>query len=94
MTEEKTRPIVTIDGPAASGKGTIYSYTISHIAGGSEYYINKTPYVIGIILLEEGVRLMTNIVNSKHSSIEIGKNVKVVFKRLNDEIVLPCFTIV
>ena len=30
----------------SSGKGTIYSFTISHIAGGSEYYINKTPYII------------------------------------------------
>ena len=30
----------------ASGKGTIYSFTISNIAGGSEFYINKTPYII------------------------------------------------
>ena len=30
---------------------------------GSEFYINKTPYIIGIILLEEGVRLMSNIVD-------------------------------
>ena len=77
----------------ASGKGTIYSFTISNIAGGSEFYINKTPYIIGIILLEEGVRLMSNIVDCDHSSVEIGKKVKVVFKRLNNEIVLPCFTI-
>ena len=78
----------------SSGKGTIYSFTISHIPGGSEYYINKTPYVIGVILLEEGVRLMSNIVDCDHSSVEIGKKVKVVFKRLTNEIVLPCFTIV
>ena len=77
----------------ASGKGIIYSFTISNIAGGSEFYINKTPYIIGIILLEEGVRLMSNIVDCDHSSVEIGKKVKVVFKRLNNEIVLPCFTI-
>ena len=78
----------------ASGRGTIYSFTISHIAGGSEFYINKTPYIIGSIVLEEGVRLMSNIVNCEHSSVEIGKKVKVVYKKLDNEIVFPCFTIV
>ena len=34
----------------SSGKGTIYSFTISNVAGGSEFYLNKTPYIIGIIL--------------------------------------------
>ena len=78
----------------ASGKGIIYSFTISNIAGGSEFYINKTPYIIGIILLEEGVRLMSNIVDCDHSSVEIGKKVKVVFKKLNEDIIFPCFTLI
>ena len=77
----------------ATGKGTIYSFTISYIAGGSEFYIKKTPYVIASILLEEGVRLMSNIVDSHHSKIKIGKKVKVVFKELNAEVTFPCFKI-
>ena len=37
---------------------------------------------------------MSNIVDCDHSRVDIGKKkVKVVFKRLNNEIVLPCFTI-
>ena len=78
----------------SSGKGIIYSFTISHIAGGSEYYINKTPYIIGIILLEEGVRLMSNIVDCDYSNVEIEKKVKVVYKKLNADIIFPCFTLV
>ena len=78
----------------ASGKGRIYSYTISHIPGGSEYYINKTPYIIGSILLEEGVRIMSNIVDSDYSRVKIGEKVKVVFKTLDSDIVFPCFTLV
>ena len=78
----------------ASGKGIIYSFTISNIAGGSEFYIKKTPYVIASILLEEGVRLMSNIVDSHHSEIKIGKKVKVVFKELNAEVTFPCFKII
>ena len=78
----------------SSGKGTIYSFTISHIAGGSEFYVNKTPYIVASILLDEGVRLMSNIVDCDHSIVEIGKNVKVVFKKLDSDLVFPCFTIV
>ena len=76
----------------ASGGGNIYSFTISHIPGGSEYYVGKTPYIIGSILLNEGVRLMSNIVDCDHSKVKIGKKVKVVFKKLDSEIVFPCFT--
>ena len=78
----------------ATGKGTIYSYTISYIAGGSEFYVKKTPYIIASILLDEGVRLMSNIVDSDHSEVKIGKKVKVIFKKLNDEIIFPCFKII
>ena len=78
----------------SSGKGTIYSFTISHIAGGSEFYVNKTPYIVASILLDEGVRLMSNIVDCDHSIVEIGKNVKVIFKKLDSDLVFPCFTIV
>ena len=89
---------VTADEPfewvESAGKGTIYSFTISHIAGGSEFYVNKTPYIVASILLEEGVRLMSNIVDCDHSIVKIGKNVKVVFKKLDNDLVFPCFTIV
>ena len=78
----------------SSGKGIIYSYTISHIAGGSKYYIDKVPYVIGSILLEENVRLTSSILTKDFSKIKIGKNVVVVFKKLDNNIVFPCFKLV
>ena len=78
----------------ASGKGTIYSFTISHIPGGSKYYIDKTPYIIASILLEEGVRLTSNIISKDFKEIKIGKDVKVKFIKLTDEITFPCFVLV
>ena len=78
----------------ASGKGTIYSFTISHIPGGSKYYIDKTPYIIASILLEEGVRLTSNIISKDFKEIKIGKDVKVKFVKLTDEITFPCFVLV
>ena len=75
----------------ASGTGVIYSFTISYIAGGSKYYLDKTPYVIGSILLDEGVRITSNIFAEDNSDIKIGKKVEVFFKKLNEEITFPCF---
>ena len=78
----------------ASGYGKIYSFTVSYIPGGSKYYLDKVPYVIGSILLEENVRIMSNIITNDISSLEIGKKVKVCFRKLNDDIVFPCFKLI
>ena len=78
----------------ASGKGSIYSYTKSNIPGGSKYYLNKVPYIIAIVLLEEGVKIMTNIYESDEKNIKIGKSVKVIFKKLDENITFPCFKII
>ena len=75
----------------ASGNGIIYSFTISYIPGGSKYYLDKTPYVISSILLQENVRLMSNIITNNIEDVQIGKKVKVEFKELNEEITLPYF---
>lgn len=78
----------------ASGKGVIYSYTTSYIPGGCELYKDKVPYIISSILLEENIRIISNIVDSEHSKVKIGMKVKVVFKKLNPAIVFPCFQLV
>ena len=78
----------------ASGKGTIYSFTISHIPGGSNYYINKTPYIIASIELEEGVRITSNIITDDMASISIGMAVEVLFVKLDKNITFPTFRLV
>jgi uncharacterized OB-fold protein len=78
----------------SSGKGSIYSYTISHIPGGSKYYLDKTPYIIGSILLEEGVRITSNIISNNFNDIQIGSKVFVEYVKLDESIVFPCFKLV
>ena len=75
----------------ASGNGIIYSFTVSYIPGGSRYYIDKTPYIIASILLDERVRIMSNIITNERRNVKIGKKVKVYFRKLSDEIIFPCF---
>ena len=50
------------------------------------------PFVIGIIELEEGVRMMTNIVGCDPNSVRIDMPVKVTFEEVSPDVTLPQFT--
>lgn len=74
----------------ASGLGTVYSFTIIHKAP-SPGFRDKVPYVLALIDLSEGVRMMTNIIECQPNEVEIGMLVEVVFEDINDTISLPQF---
>jgi uncharacterized OB-fold protein len=50
----------------SSGRATLHSYVISHRAAPG--YEGRVPYVIGLVELEEGPRLVTNIVGAAEPS--------------------------
>jgi len=77
---------------AASGKGTIYSYTVTHQAFGS--FAKEVPFVIAIIELEEGVRMMTRIIGTPRERITIGAPVRVSFESIAEGPTLPYFRLV
>ncbi|MBN2111065.1 MAG: Zn-ribbon domain-containing OB-fold protein [Methanosarcinaceae archaeon] len=62
-----------------SGKGEIVTYTVIHTA--AEGFEGMTPYVLGIVQLEEGPRLTSQIVGDA-KDMYIGMKVKPVFRRL------------
>jgi len=72
----------------ASGRGTIYSYTVVHRA--PPPFADDAPYVVALIDLEEGVRLMSNV-GAPPSDVKIGAPVAVVFDDVTPEITLPKF---
>lgn len=69
-----TEDISTFD---ASGKGTVYSFTI--VRKGQGDYKGAAPYVYGYVQLEEGPRVLTNIVDCDVESVKVGMPVEVVF---------------
>jgi uncharacterized OB-fold protein len=73
----------------ASGKGTIYSYTVVHQAFGS--FAADIPFTIAIVELEEGVRMMTRIITAPHEQVTIGATVQVTFENMGEDLVLPYF---
>ncbi|MEM3411658.1 MAG: Zn-ribbon domain-containing OB-fold protein [archaeon] len=66
-----------------SGKGKIYSYTVvrSPPAG----FELEAPYVLGIIELEEGPKITSQIVDSPLEKITIGAPVSVVFRKIQED---------
>ncbi|MEQ8860660.1 MAG: Zn-ribbon domain-containing OB-fold protein [Pseudomonadales bacterium] len=74
---------------AASGRGRLDSYVISH----RPHPAFEPPYAIALIALEEGPRLMSNIVECAQTpeALELDMPLEVVFEAQNDEISLPLF---
>jgi uncharacterized OB-fold protein len=73
-----------------SGRGVVYSFTVVHRAP-SPAFAAEVPYVVAVVELEEGPRLMTNIVGCAPDAVRVGMNVRVAFKRVSDSVTLPVF---
>ena len=69
---------------AASGRGTIYSYSVMRRV--------PAPYAIAYVTLEEGPTMMTNIVDCDLDAIRVGQMVKVAFKPTDGGPPVPMFT--
>lgn len=74
----------------ASGKGTIYSYTVVE-SNAPSAFVADIPYVVAIVELKEGVRMLSNIVGCDPSTVRCDMPVEVVFEKLDDEFTLPKF---
>lgn len=74
----------------ASGLGTIYSFTIVRQSK-TPPFDQIVPYVVALVDLDEGPRMMTNVVDCPADSVTIGQRVEVVFADEVDGIALPFF---
>lgn len=74
----------------ASGRGTVYSFSVVKNNSPSAFMADM-PFVIAIVRLEEGVRMMTNIVGCDPEAVRCDMPVQVVFEKLTDEVTLPKF---
>ncbi len=76
----------------ASGRGTIYSYTVAHQAFGA--FAADVPFIVAIVELEEGVRMMSRIVDASRERVAIGANVQVTFEKVGEDLTLPYFRLI
>ncbi len=70
----------------ASGEGEVYSYVVHHnppVPG------HRTPFVVAVVELPEGVRIVGNVVDCDASRVGIGMPVRLTYRRMDDELILP-----
>ena len=80
-----------VEWQEVSGRGTIYTYSIvfrNDLAPFDEW----GTYVPAIVELDEGPRLMTNIVDTPTDSLRVGMPVEVRYRDLTDDWAAPVFT--
>jgi uncharacterized OB-fold protein len=74
-----------------SGKGVIYTYTIAHRPP-HPVLVDQCPLAIAVVELDEGPRMITNVIGCNPNEVKIGMKVKVAFEAIDDsDEVLPVF---
>lgn len=72
----------------ARGTGTLYSFTVTHRPPPA--FAGTEPYIVALVDLDEGVRLVTRIVDCEPDAVSIGARVSVAFLDVGD-VTLPVF---
>jgi uncharacterized OB-fold protein len=73
----------------ATGRGQVYSFAVTRRGQGD--YRDAAPYVLAYVELEEGPRLLTNIVETDPGTVTVGQAVEVVFHPTRVDAALPRF---
>jgi uncharacterized OB-fold protein len=55
------------------------------------YWKGELPYLVGVIELEEGPRMLSNLIGMPTDQVRIGMALRVEFQTITEEIVLPRF---
>jgi hypothetical protein len=74
----------------SSGKGKVYSYTVARRPA-HPAFADQVPYVVALITLDEGVRMMTNLINVEVEKVSCDMPVEIVFVKVDEQITLPKF---
>ncbi len=78
------------DYVVASGRGTVYSFVVHHhppVPG------KELPFVVALVELEEGVRVMAELLEVSPSEVHIGLPVVAAFVRVDDDLTLPAWKV-
>jgi uncharacterized OB-fold protein len=72
-----------------SGEGTVYTFTVTQRAWpGHE---DRAPYVVALVELPEGVRILANVLHCDPDEVRIGMPVRLCWEHLSQDIEYPAF---
>lgn len=79
---------LTVEAVTLSGLGTLYSYAILHHP---QHPAFEYPLPVALVDLDEGVRVVSNLVDVDPTAIQIGMRVQVAFEPTADDRAVPVF---
>ncbi len=66
-----------------SDEGKVLTFTVIRVA--PKQFATQTPYVVAVVELPEGARITAQVVDCRPEEVEIGKSVKLVFRKVQEE---------
>jgi uncharacterized OB-fold protein len=77
---------------AVSGRGVVHAFAIPH-RHPHPAFASTAPYVVALIELEEGVRMMSNLVDVEPTpeAVKVGMAVEIVYDDVAEAVTLPRF---
>jgi uncharacterized OB-fold protein len=76
----------------ASGRGRIFSYVVFHRVY-HRGFASDVPYVVALVELDEGPRLLSNIIGASPDAVRCEMPVRVVFEDVTEGVTIPKFTV-
>ncbi|HET9690460.1 MAG TPA: Zn-ribbon domain-containing OB-fold protein [Acidimicrobiales bacterium] len=70
----------------STGAGTVYTFTVEHRPAPA---FGAEPYVVALVALDEGIRVMTNLVDVDPGQVRVGMPVELTWAPLDDGRNLP-----
>ncbi len=75
---------------AASGRGTLYTFAVMHQVM-NPGFASDVPYNVSQIDLDEGVRMVSNVVGIPNDRLRIGMKLEAVFEDVGQNVSIPKF---
>jgi uncharacterized OB-fold protein len=74
----------------SSGRGVVHTFTTQHRPG-HPAFADRVPYTVVLVDLEEGPRMLADLVGCPPEDVHVGLPVEVVFDDVSDDLTLPRF---
>jgi uncharacterized OB-fold protein len=75
----------------AGGQRQGFAYTWTNTLVPWPGHEDRVPYICALVDLDEGVRMLVNLVNCEASKLKAGLSVKLAWEKLSDDFNVPVF---
>ena len=77
-----------VEWRSAAGGGSVYTYTVVYHPTHPAFQ-DRVPYIIAVVELDEGPRIVTNLQRCAPEQVACGMRVVIVFEEVNGSVSLP-----